>query len=270
MFKARIFYFVLFFFIMTAFSTPAEEQGSDIDASDPTKIYTYAGAGIKYSDYTNNEYMVELRATGNIGLSTSDMLMFELGYGTSSDDNTPGDDSGLTNSRLRWFHLFPMDDSIESGYRGWGTQVDMQFAGSVKGTDGQNTLAIGGLPAFGINKNWSLYLPVNLVSTWDKNFDEHNGIGIGVAPLLVYSPDNWWQGAFVQFWPNYTYFISGELEDSGSGNLDLIVGGSITDKILWSTTLQKNVDEDLHSYRRGRDTGLQNDWNVFFSVTTYF
>ena len=56
----------------------AEDQ---IDASDPTKIYTYAGGGVKYTDYTNDESMWEIRATGNLGLSDSDMVMFELGYG---------------------------------------------------------------------------------------------------------------------------------------------------------------------------------------------
>jgi len=38
------------------------EEG--VDASDPTKIYTYVGAGLKYTDYTNDESVLELRATG--------------------------------------------------------------------------------------------------------------------------------------------------------------------------------------------------------------
>ena len=63
----------------------AEDQ---IDASDPTKIYTYAGGGVKYTDYTNDESMWEIRATGNLGLSDSDMVMFELGYGWH--DGWPG------------------------------------------------------------------------------------------------------------------------------------------------------------------------------------
>ena len=52
----------------------ADEQ---IDATDPTKIYSYLGAGLKYTEYTNGEFMWEIRATGNIGLSESDMLLFE-------------------------------------------------------------------------------------------------------------------------------------------------------------------------------------------------
>jgi len=244
----------------------AEEK---IDASDPTKIYTYAGGGIKYTDYTNNESMWEIRATGNLGLSDQDMVMFEIGYGWHNGDKVPGDDSDLTNGRLRWFHLFNMDNSVTSGYRGWATQIDLQFAGSLKGTDGQNTVAIGALPAFAINEKWSFYLPINLVNTWDKNFDKYNGFGISLAPLLVYVPD-WWEGSYIQFWPNYTAFVSGELNGEGSGTLDLIIGGNITQTVLWSATAQKNVDKDLKSFRRGRDTGLKNDWNLFFNITTYF
>lgn len=245
----------------------AEEE---IDASDPTKIYTYAGAGVKFSDYTNGETMTELRATGNIGLSTSDMLMFELGYGWHSGDKLPGDNSGLTNARLRWFHLFPMDSSVISGYRGWGTQVDVQIAGELKGTDGQNVVSLGALPAFGINENWNFYLPLNLVNSWDKKFENYNGSGVGVSPLLVYTPENWWEGSYVQIWPGYTHFFNGELNGEGSGNLDLTTGGSITPTILWSMTFQKNFDKDLNAFRRDRDSGLKNDYNVFVSITTYF
>ncbi|WP_455210037.1 hypothetical protein, partial [Kaarinaea lacus] len=40
----------------------AEEQ---IDASDPTKIYSYAGPGYKYTEYSNGDYLQELRVVGN-------------------------------------------------------------------------------------------------------------------------------------------------------------------------------------------------------------
>jgi hypothetical protein len=225
---------------------------------------------VKYTDYTNGEYMWEIRATGNIGLSNSDIVMFELGYGWHSGDLVNGKNQGLTNARFRWFHLFPMDYSITSGYRGWGTQVDVQIAGALKGTDGQNTISLGALTAFGLSENWNFYLPVNLINTWDKRFKQWNGIGIGAAPLLVYVPDKWWPDAYVQLWPNYTYFFAGDLKDEGTGNIDIITGGQITSTVLWSVTFQKNVDVDLNSFRRGRDTGLKNDWNAFFNITTYF
>lgn len=56
-------------------------QDQVIDASDPTKIYTFFGGGLKYVEYTNGESMIELRATGNLGLSDTDTILFELGYG---------------------------------------------------------------------------------------------------------------------------------------------------------------------------------------------
>jgi len=242
-----------------------------IDPSDPTKVYTYAGLGIKYTDYTNDERMTEARTIGNIALSNNDMMMFEIGYGWHNGDKVKGADSAVTNSRLRWFHLFDMDYSVTSGYRGWATQIDMQIAGSMKGTDGQNTLSIGVLPAFGISDNWSFFLPVNIVNEWDKEFKYYNGMGINVSPLLVYTPD-WWEGSYVQIWPGYTYFVSGYLADlgQGSGNLDITTGGAITDTVVWALTYQKNFDVDLKTYRRGHNTGLVNDQNIFFNVTTYF
>ena len=240
-----------------------------IDASDPTKVYTYAGAGVKYTDYTNGETMTEMRTVGNIGLSPQDMLMFEVGYGWHDGDKTPGNNSAFTNGRLRWFHVFEMDYSVESGYRGWATQVDLQIAGKLKGTDGQNVLTLGVLPAFGINEQWSFFLPMNMVNSWDKEFEKYNGLGLNISPLLVYSAD-WWEGSYVQIWPGYTYFIDGELKKEGAGNLDITTGGAITDTIMWALTYQKNFDVDLRSFRRGVDTGLNNDQNVFLNITTYF
>ncbi len=244
----------------------AEES---IDASDPTRVYTYGGGGIKYTDYTNSEEMWEGRLIGNIGLSESDMVLFEIGYGSHSGDRVPGSNNGITNGRARWFHLFKMDYSTTSGYRGLATQVDMQIAGGLKGTNGQNTLSIGALPAFGLNEKWSFYLPVNVVNTWDKNFDNYNGLGFSVAPLLVFTPD-WWEGAYLQLWPNYLRFISGELSGEGAGNIDLSVGGGITSTVFWALTYQKNLNKDLRSLRRGHDSGLTNDQNIFLNITTYF
>lgn len=254
-------------FILSASAAYAEEQ---IDASDPTKIYTYAGGGIKYTDYTNNESMTELRLTGNLGLGSKDMVMFELGYGWHDGNNIKGSNNDLTNGRVRWFHLFDMDNSVTRGYRGIATQIDLQIAGELKGTDGQNTLAFGALPAFALGDQWSFYLAINAVNTWDKGFDNYNGFGIGASPLLVYVPEKWWPGAFLQIWPNYTAFLTNELSGEGAGNIDLITGGTITPTLLWSVTFQKNVDKDLRTFRRGRDTGLKNDWNVFFNITSYF
>ncbi len=242
-----------------------------IDVSDPTRIYTFAGGGLKYTDFTNGSSLLELRATGNVGLSEKDMVTFELGYGEldSSSEQEQKDDTDFTNSRLRWFHLADMDYAVPKGYRGWALQTDLQLAGSLAGTDGQNVVAVGGIAAYAINPKWSFYLALNGVNTWDKKFEKYNGFGVGVAPLIVYTPD-WWSGAYVQLWPNYTRFVSNELSGEGSGNIDLNIGGQLSDNLFWAGTYQQNIDKDLRSFRRGEDTGLTNDWNVFLSLTTYF
>lgn len=245
------------------------EETTTVDASDPTKVYTFAGAGLKYTDYTNGDGMTELRVTGNIGLSPSDMVLFELGYGWHQGTNTPaGKNEGMTNARLRYFHLFKMDYE-KMGYRGMAAQVDLQLAGALKGTDGQNVLALGGLGAWGINEQLSFYAGPIVPSSWDKRFEEYNGSGLGVTALLVYTPPLW-KGCYFQFWPTYSYFLNGALEDEGSGNIDLVAGGNITDTLTWGMTFQQNLDVDLKTFRRGATTGLQNDWNVFASLTTYF
>ena len=127
-------------------------QDQVIDASDPTKIYTYVGGGLKYNEYTNGQSMIELRATGNLGLSDTDMILFELGYGWHDGGLVSGDDSDWTNVRARWFHVVKMNYDVGSGYRGWSTQVDLQLAGELKGTDGQNVLGVGVMPAYALNE----------------------------------------------------------------------------------------------------------------------
>lgn len=142
----------------------------------------------------------------------------------------------------------------------------MQLAGSLVGNDGQNVVS---LPAYGLGESWSLYIPVNWVNSFDKDFANYNGMGLGVAPLLAYTAE-WWPGAYLQIWPNYTWFFSNELAGDGAGNVDVTTGGEITPTVLWAVTAQKNLDKDLNAFRRGRDTGVKNDWNVFFNITMYF
>lgn len=256
--------------LMTMGPQAAKAEDTSIDASDPTRIYSYAGGGIKYTDYTNGEEMWEGRITGNLGLTDQDMILFEAGYGHHSGDKLSGKSSDFTNARARWFHVFEMNYEVTQGYRGWATQVDFQIAGGLKGTDGSNTLSVGALPAFGLNANWSFFLPVNVVNVWEKDFAGYSGLGLSIAPLLVYSPDNWWKGAYIQCWPNYVRFISGDLKNEGSGNFDLTIGGAITPTMFWGVTYQKNFDKNLSTYRRGQNTGLTNDQNIFISITTYF
>ncbi|WP_096086205.1 hypothetical protein [Agaribacterium haliotis] len=239
-----------------------------IDASDPTKIYSYAGAGYKFTDFTNGESLSEFRISGNLGFSATDMVLFELGYGSSGQVDA-GDDSGFTNARARWFHIFNMDYSVASGYRGVASQVDMQLAGDIVGTDGANNLALGAVPAFGLSPQWSFFLPLSAVINWDKDFDKRRGSGVAISPLLVYVP-NWWAGSYVQIWPTYTRFVEGDIGGEGGANLDLTIGGAITDTVLWSITGQKNFDQDFNELKQGVETGYGNDWNVFASISAYF
>jgi len=241
-----------------------------IDASDPTKIYTYAGGGLKYNDFTNGEYMWETRAIGNVGLSEHDMLLFEAGYGWHEGEQAEGKENGLTDARLRWFHLYDMDYEAETGYRGLGLQLDVQLAGSLKGTDGQNQIVFGAMPVFALGGGWNLYLMLNVANTWDKGWDYWNGIGPSVTAQFIYDNENWWPGAQVRVIPTYTYFVAGELENEGSGNVEINVGGEITPTVMWDVTAEKNFDVDLRSFSRGPSEELENDWNVFFNVTSYF
>ena len=251
-------------------AAPLAATAEEIDASDPTKIYTYLGGGLKYSDYTNGESMLELRATGNWGVDDNDSVLFEVGYGWHDGNLVPGADSAMTNLRIRWFHMLPIDYSIVRGYRGMGLQLDLQFAGELKGTDGQNQIAAGLMPAFGINEEWNLYLMANAVAVWDKSFARFNGAGVSLAPKIVFSPEGWWPGAQFQFTPMYTSFLTGHLQGSGSGNIEFNVGGEFTPTVMWDVIAESNFDKDLNTLRRGRDTGLENDWSIFFNVTTYF
>lgn len=243
-----------------------------IDASDPTKIYSYAGPGYKYTEFSNGDSLQELRIIGNAGLSDSDMVLFEFGYGSYDGTIEEGDDdSGVTNGRARWFHLFHMDYSVLRGYRGWATQVDLQLEGSVKGTKGSNTLALGALPAFGINESWSFFLPVNYVSTWGEDFDEHQGHGASIAPMAAWSPaEGIWPGFYMQFWPSYTYYFSGDLDGEGGANLDITIGGSVTETILLSATFQQNFDKDLKLFSPSIGASGANDWNLFANINFYF
>ena len=259
---------IMLFWIAPMASALADEER--IDASDPTKIYTFMGGGLKYNEYTNNEYMWETRAIGNVGLSDHDMLLFEAGYGWHQGEQAPGKNSGLTNARLRWFHLYEMNYDIETGYRGMGLQLDVQLAGKLKGTDGQNQISFGAMPAFALGHGWNLYLMLNVASAWDKGWDYWNGLGPNITAQFIYDNDNWWPGAQVRVIPGYTYFVAGELKHDGSGNLELNVGGEITPTIMWDVTAAKNFDVDLRTFSREPDENLENDWNVFFNVTTYF
>jgi hypothetical protein len=258
---------------LLAISIACPGNAEEIDASDPTKIYTYAGPGYKFTEFSNGDSLNEIRVVGNLALSEKDMLLFELGYGKYSGTVLSGEkETGLTNSRARWFHLFDMDYSVEKGYRGWATQIDLQLEGKVKGTTGSNTLALGGLPAYGINQDWAFYLPLNYVSSWGKDFEEHQGHGVSIAPLAAYAPaDGPWPGFFLQFWPSYTRYFAGDLKGEGGANLDVTLGWTPAKNVVAQMVLQQNFDKDLNIYKyQPGAAGGANDWNVFAYANWYF
>jgi hypothetical protein len=263
-------FFCLSLFLGLTLANAVRAEEERIDASDPTRIYTFMGGGFKFNDYTNGETMWEARAIGNIGLSDHDMLLFEAGYGWHQGDQAPGKDSGITNSRLRWFHLYDMNYELETGYRGFGLQADVQLAGTLKGTDGQNQVLFGAMPVFALGGNWNLYLMLMVANTWEKGWTYWNGIGPSVTAQFIYNNEDWWPGAQVRIIPTYTYFMAGYLEDEGSGNLEINVGGEFKPSVMWDVTAQKNFDVDLRAFGRGPSENLENDWNIFFNVTSYF
>ena len=256
--------------IVPRFGWTQEIESDQIDASDPTKIYTYAGGGLKYNEYTNGEYMIEARAIGNVGLSEDDMVLFEFGYGWHQGDLVPGDDNALTNIRLRYFHVMSMDRDVVRGYRGTTLSLDVQLQGELKGTDGQTVIGIGLMPVYGFSEEWNLYLTFNGILTANERMSDFTGAGAGVNAQFIYSNDDWWPGAQVRIIPDYKYIVSGDLDGEGDGTLELNVGGEFTPTVMWDVTGEINFDEDFHSLQRGVETGLKNDWNVFFNVTTYF
>ena len=254
-------------------SVPASLLAQDeIDASDPTRIATYAGPGFKYTSFADDADLWELRATGNIGLGDKDMIMFELGYGEFDGPALLTQRTeGLTNARARWFHLFNMDNTVTKGYRGWATQVDLQLEGDVTRTDGSNTVAIGALPAFALSPEWAFYLPVNYVATWNSDFKDLTGHGVSIAPMAAYAPEvGPWPGFFLQIWPSYTRYFSGDLDGEGAANVDVTVGWMPSDRWVVTGLVQKNFDKDFQGFRRPGVVSGSNDWNLFVSASYYF
>ena len=57
--------------LFTASQTGFSEE---IDASDPTKIYSYAGPGFKHTEFSNGDTLNEFRIMGNAGITEHDMV----------------------------------------------------------------------------------------------------------------------------------------------------------------------------------------------------
>ncbi len=127
------------------------------------------------------------------------------------------------------------------------------------------------MPAFGINAEWAFYLPVNYVSTWNRDFNRHTGHGVSIAPMAAYAPERGlWPGFFVQIWPSYTRYFAGDLDGEGGANVDVTIGGSPSETVVVTAVIQKNFDKDFNGFRRPGAPPGANDWNIFVSASWYF
>ncbi len=233
--------------ILTSSITSAEEQKGEkpqIDASDPTRIVTFIGLGPKYTQYVDNSNVKELQFSLTVGLGLKDMIMVEGGYGNQSATKK----YGMTTTDIRHFHLFKMDQ-VDKGYRGWGSAFQLNLAGTLPGTDGQNLLGLGATPAFALGGGIDLYPVAMVMNSWDKGFGTYNGGGLNFSPMLSIKMD-YWDGAFVNIWPQYTRFFWGNLGDldAGGGQLRLVTGGKFTPTLLWRALAFYPFDKNLRGY----------------------
>ena len=115
-------------------------------------------------------------------------------------------------------------------------------------------------------------MPINYVSTWGEDFNNHQGHGISIAPMVAYAPGlGPWPGFFMQIWPSYTRYVSGDLEGEGGANIDVTIGWSPQDAVVATLVIQQNFDKDLNLYSSGPGSSSgANDWNVFANCTWYF
>ena len=255
--------------ILTSSVTSAEEQQHktpQIDASDPTRIVTFIGAGPKYTQYVDDSNVRELQFSVTVGLGAKDMITVEGGYGYQSATKK----YGMTTTDIRHFHLFKMDQ-VEKGYRGWGSSFQLNLAGTLPGTDGQNILGLGASPAYALGGGIDLY-PIGMVmNSWDKDFGYYNGGGLNFSPLLSIKMD-YWDGAFVNIWPQYTRFFWGDLGklDAGGGQLRLVTGGKITPTLLWRALAFFPFDKNLRGYDHDGGFDPRGRQAYLFRIEQYF
>jgi len=235
-----------------------------IDASDPTRIVSFIGIGPKVTRFTDGSNISELRLSGTLSIGKKDMVTIEAGYGRHDGEN----ENGIASTQLRHFHLFQMDQ-VERGYRGWGSSIDLNLAGSLKGMDGQNTLGLGASPAFALGGGWQLYPITMLLNSWDKKFSRYNGGGINLSPLLAKRLE-WWDGAFLIIWPQYNRFYWGALKGNGGGRLQLTLGGKFTETLIWKLTYDDMFDKYFRAYTSEDGFDEKADRAMFFRVESYF
>ncbi len=241
-----------------------------IDTADPTRIYTGIGFSTGTSEYENGESRQELRGNISWAISDEDMLQIESGYGRHESDTVGGDETGLTRTRIHYRQRLPFDDSLQHGFRGMAFQMELQLSGELAGTDGQTILSGGGTPAIRAGKSLDIYLAVDLINSFDKNFQNYNGSGFEVAPLFSYNPDYLWPEAAFQIEPSYTQYVVGQLAFGNSRNLKIACRGTLFTTLNWSLSAEKHAGRDLLTYRGDNSTDLKHDWSAAFQLLAVF
>lgn len=253
-------------FADTAVAAGQNDEKPQIDASDPTRIVTFIGAGPKYTQYVDDSNVRELQYSLTLGLGAKDMVTVEGGYGYQSATRK----YGWTTTDIRHFHLFRMDE-VEKGYRGWGSSFQLNLAGSLPGTDGQNILGLGASPAYALGNGIDIYPIGMIMNSWDKKFEHYNGAGLNFSPMLSIKLD-YWDGAFINIWPQYTRYFWGELGDldAGGGQLRLVLGGRFTATLLWRALAFYPFDKNLRGYTSEGGFDPRGRQAYLFRIEQYF
>ncbi|MBK1791362.1 hypothetical protein [Persicirhabdus sediminis] len=243
---------------------------ANYDPSNPASTGSQISATLGYRDFKQGEAMTEMRMNWGLTASPNDVLNFDFGYGWHDGNARGKTDSGLTTTHFSWIHDFGMDTYMSEGYQGLASAFELDLAGRVRGTGGQNVLSFSMIPGFGMADGVSAYMGLGLTSSWDKDFARHNGLGFDIAPSLIFRPYQMWQGGYVEVVPRFKSFFTGNLSGETATTLEINTGGNITQTFMWTCGFQKNFNVDLETYRHGRYTSPKNDWRLNLGLTKSF
>lgn len=256
-----------------ASAAPAEtaSPAEDYDPSDPTKIEPRLGLGYKWTDYTRGARMNELRGKLALDLGQDGTFIADLGVG-ALEGFPVDDDPALTDGRFRYFKLWTMDRTVQSGYRGWGNSFEIQTQGNVPGTDGSNQIAIGAMWAMGWGKTLSVFPNLIASGFWSRNLDEYLGASARFDLICTYKPPHLWRGAYVKFKPTFMTGVSGDLSGEQGVLLEAALGGALNREKTWwlDVTGRWYSENEIDEVTIGRDALLVTDGSVFVSLTHFF
>lgn len=259
-------------FSLSAIAADTAAPNKKIDASDPTRIVTFTGLGPRYTEYIDKTTITEAHLSLTMGLGLKDMMTLETGYGRYSGKYADHPSkTGMTATEFRYFHLFDMDYKVAKGYRGWGSSLQVNIAGTLPGTDGQNIVGLGASPAFAFGGGMVLYPIMMVMNSWDKHFGYYNGGGLNLSPMLAIK-FNAWDGSFVNIWPQYTRYFWGDLGkmDAGGGQLRMVLGGKFSPTWVWRTIGFLPFDKNLMGYSHNGGFDPRGNYSALFRVEKYF